>query len=407
MDSKVQGLAKEIRSSTTSEIFDLQNYDADQADNLVKAAFKTPIECKEMLGFSFIVGGGKKIRQKYSPSLPKDLSQALKGIGFTEDRGASCDEGCQGTFKFQHDTDKDIKTMHVYPNIKKMTASAIDDEGDIDDLLVVGVNHLSVHGEDHARVAAAADMDDFKQLVVEYCPSFTQRRELLRALKKLQPEVSVIEGKLATMEALQDHEQELYDNVDSLQDKIDGLSSQIEGMISRGQLMKAEITVLLADLQSKEQKITEHIEQTTSKGKKVGKLETQKEKLSEKIASLKFAQGQKAYVPRSKWYAETEEELATLRKRQANNMKEDLKLERRIEFLLIKKAGWYAELVPRPVVQQRQVTKKAPAKKAASSSAGGGWAQVSSKKSARAPSRSSGAKGGGGNLFAMLGDDSD
>lgn len=66
---------------------------------------------------TFVVGGGKKTRQKYSPELPKELAQALSALGFSEDRGASACEACQGSYKYQHDTDKDLKFMHVFPHV--------------------------------------------------------------------------------------------------------------------------------------------------------------------------------------------------------------------------------------------------------------------------------------------------
>ena len=39
--------------------------------------------------------------------------EALRAIGFEEDRGACAVMECAGTFKYQHDTDKDLKFIHV------------------------------------------------------------------------------------------------------------------------------------------------------------------------------------------------------------------------------------------------------------------------------------------------------
>ena len=46
---------------------------------------------------------------------PALLAEALKKVGFSEDRGASLDISCAGLFKFQHNTDTDLKVTHVYP----------------------------------------------------------------------------------------------------------------------------------------------------------------------------------------------------------------------------------------------------------------------------------------------------
>eukprot|EP00965_Chrysotila_dentata_P059342 1969480-Pleurochrysis_carterae.AAC.3 len=50
-----------------------------------------------------------KCTQLVIPMLPQILSEALKSVGYVEDRGASCTDDCQGLFKYQHDTDKDLK----------------------------------------------------------------------------------------------------------------------------------------------------------------------------------------------------------------------------------------------------------------------------------------------------------
>jgi hypothetical protein len=41
--------------------------------------------------------------------------EALRTVGFEEDRGASAVMECAGTYKYQHDTDKDLKFIHVFP----------------------------------------------------------------------------------------------------------------------------------------------------------------------------------------------------------------------------------------------------------------------------------------------------
>ena len=43
---------------------------------------------------------------------------ALTSIGFEEDRGGCAVMACQGSFKYQHDTDKDLKFIHVFPKVR-------------------------------------------------------------------------------------------------------------------------------------------------------------------------------------------------------------------------------------------------------------------------------------------------
>uniref|UniRef100_A0A061QZ24 Uncharacterized protein n=1 Tax=Tetraselmis sp. GSL018 TaxID=582737 RepID=A0A061QZ24_9CHLO len=116
--SAVKSLAAEIRKLASSEEFDLHGYEGSQVSDLVTAAFETPLQSTDYVRITFVVGGGKKCRQKYSPELPKELSQALAALGFQEDRGASACEQCQATYKYQHDTDKDLKFMHVFPRVE-------------------------------------------------------------------------------------------------------------------------------------------------------------------------------------------------------------------------------------------------------------------------------------------------
>ena len=41
-----------------------------------------------MVRFTFVIGGGKNVRGKYSPELAKWMRAALSDIGFADDRGA-------------------------------------------------------------------------------------------------------------------------------------------------------------------------------------------------------------------------------------------------------------------------------------------------------------------------------
>eukprot|EP00193_Tetraselmis_chui_P000913 CAMPEP_0177762132 /NCGR_PEP_ID=MMETSP0491_2-20121128/6178_1 /TAXON_ID=63592 /ORGANISM="Tetraselmis chuii, Strain PLY429" /LENGTH=124 /DNA_ID=CAMNT_0019278159 /DNA_START=191 /DNA_END=561 /DNA_ORIENTATION=+ len=100
--SAAKSLAANIRGVVDSEEFDLGNYEGQQVVDLVNSAFSEPLKGNQYVKVTFVVGGGKKTRQKYSPDLPKELGQALSALGFSEDRGASACEQCQGMYKFQH-----------------------------------------------------------------------------------------------------------------------------------------------------------------------------------------------------------------------------------------------------------------------------------------------------------------
>lgn len=66
------GLAGTIRNSLESEQFDLAGYTEPRVAELIHAAFATPLSAPtEMVRFTFVVGGGKLVRSRYSDDLPK------------------------------------------------------------------------------------------------------------------------------------------------------------------------------------------------------------------------------------------------------------------------------------------------------------------------------------------------
>ena len=105
-------LAMEVRQSNKSEEFDLSGYGPNSVTKLVQDAFTAPLPLGNMVRLSFVVGGGKKVRQKYNDGLERLLCDALNGIGFTEDKGAALSLECAGQYKYQHDLGKDLKFVH-------------------------------------------------------------------------------------------------------------------------------------------------------------------------------------------------------------------------------------------------------------------------------------------------------
>ena len=85
------GLAKALRSATSSEQFDLGGHAPAAAEALIARAFSAPLELDEMVRLSLVVGAGKGGRQKYDEKLPRAVAKALGELGFAEDNGASCE----------------------------------------------------------------------------------------------------------------------------------------------------------------------------------------------------------------------------------------------------------------------------------------------------------------------------
>lgn len=129
-----------------------------------------------MVRFSFLVGGGQKMRQKYDADCGKHMSTALRAIGFEEDRGASEDLACQGSFKQAHDTDKNIMTMHIFPRIEIIEDEdgGGGDEGSVD--------WKNLPPEYLVTVCSPAA---FKHLAKAKTPSWSQKKRMLDALKEM------------------------------------------------------------------------------------------------------------------------------------------------------------------------------------------------------------------------------
>src|SRR4051794_41050927 len=88
------------------------------AKHYVELAFKEPLEFPEGIKTipkaTLVVGAGKLERAKYEEDLPKWVTTALRGLGYSEDKAASALPACAGTYKFQHDTGKNEKYVHVF-----------------------------------------------------------------------------------------------------------------------------------------------------------------------------------------------------------------------------------------------------------------------------------------------------
>ena len=228
MAEAAKRLALAVRTSTASEQFDIGGFGAENVDALVVNGLAQPLPLKKMIRLSFVVGGGKKVRQKYADGLPALLSDALRRAGYTEDRGAGLSLDCAGMYKYQHDTDKDLKFVHVYP---RLDPSAAEPEAE-----------SSGASMSHGELLLYAERLTFERMIAAKAPSLAQRRRALAELKDCAGKLEAIEKKLAAMEALDEAEQAMYDTADqeALVGKIGWLQAQMDAMVTKGQLTASE-----------------------------------------------------------------------------------------------------------------------------------------------------------------------
>ena len=199
------------------------------------------------LKVSFVVGAGKKGRQKYSQSLPKDLISALGSIGFSEDRAASaCLECCgrwspssssssahplthvsvslslslslspraTGTYKYQHDTDKDLKFLHVFPHVSPGQGEGSEGEGSGEE----GYDEDEDSPEEICRRISLEELEDFVKHNVK---KFSQKRILQMKLKGFRAEFEELEAKMMIFGPLDPKEDAKYNNCFELSEKIE------------------------------------------------------------------------------------------------------------------------------------------------------------------------------------------
>jgi len=255
-EDKAKKLAAEVRAADASTQIDLGGISGVASlAALVKEGLNVPLPLKQMIRITFVVGGGKKVRQKYDDKLPQILSDALKGIGFVEDRGASATLDCQGLFKYQHDTDKDLKFVHVFPRVDPSAAAGSADA----DADAMSPTQLLIY----------AEQDTFEAMIRAKTVSFSQKKRALEVLRGCKSRVGELEQRLMAMELLDEDDQAWYDSIDAdvLAQKQTWLQQQLEAMIDKGTLTSSERADVLEKLSTKLGQVEEKLAVTQAAGK--------------------------------------------------------------------------------------------------------------------------------------------
>jgi hypothetical protein len=266
----MSGLVGEIRSSTTSEQFDLGGYTEQRAADMIRGAFSTPLSAPtQMVRFTFVVGGGRLVRARYDEDMTRWLCGALREIGFVEDKSAAETFDSQGTYKQQHDTGQNLKYLIVYPRVECADRKV---EG-----VTSSVEELDTSSNEY--VIAASSLDIFKSLVTSKTQSWHQKKRILKVLQDSTDAFKAVEAKLIAGTPLTLREQAVYES-DSGQDaeKLAWLQGEIKSMADGGMLTASERDELLETLRSSITALDEDIAAARSEGavKKVEKLEERK-----------------------------------------------------------------------------------------------------------------------------------
>lgn len=281
-------LAKLIRATAIhddEERHDLANYTKVQAEILVQEAFSEPITVKEPVRFTFIIGGGKLVRQKYDSELGKWLTAALRAHGYTEDKSAAL--GSQGVFKHQHDLAQNLIYLHVFPHMKILTAeeeAQKNEEENDDEMVGLDLSNPSV-------IILLCTFDELRKIVVSRVPSWRSRRTMIGIFNAAIRRCADIEKLLGERVELSPEDSAFYNNIDvlGLKEKIRWIQDQMRTQVNEGQLTQEEFTIVKQEMTVKLDKMKESLNSMKQKdpnSKKIPPMEEEIAVLQEKYDVL-------------------------------------------------------------------------------------------------------------------------
>lgn len=339
--STISGLAKTIRESGESEQYDLASYSKLQLDNLMQDAFGTAIVSSIPLRYSFVVGAGRgQGRGKYAENLPKMVAESCRGIGFEDNKHADTCWECHSCYKYQHDTDKNLKIIHVFPTIDRPAENSTK-------------KSVSAAGG-RLYLATICGFGKFKGLVEEKVWSFTQKNNLLNGLKANKKIIASAEQKLIKMEELDEIEDVLYNAVsmDVVEQKCAYLEKQMEDLVGQEMLTASEIKIVVKKIGKKVKGLNKKLNKAKTEKKKV--------KLQGQIEILGAKKGAIANARPAVWENNQDKEIDKLRHKlkqieiiensnrartpsDLKKLKSKEQITEKLEGILNEEAGWFDE----------------------------------------------------------------
>jgi hypothetical protein len=284
-------LAKRLRATLEhddDERIDLANYTEVQAEELVAAAFAAPIPAREALRFTFIIGGGKLVRQKYNDALGKWLTAALRKAGYEEDKGAAL--GTAGAFKHQHDLGQNLIYLHVFPRVDITAPPAAAGGGGGGGEGGGGEGGAAARApETPASRVVTCEVFDFAKLVPARVAAWSHKRRVLGVLQGAVRRLEEIEGKMTSRQALTPAEEDMYATASrpGLEEKVSWLQARMKEQVAEGALTAREREVVLAEMEDKLGALA--AEAGKAEGKKAAAAAAAREALAGKRDAVKAA----------------------------------------------------------------------------------------------------------------------
>jgi hypothetical protein len=227
----VHGLAALIRASTENETFDLGGQNVATITSAIQSAFDEPFQ--DLIRITFVTGAGKAGRQKYDDGAAQAVTSALENSGYREDRGASCIMECAGSYKMQHDTGKNLKTVVVFPKIEEKKKK---EDSFVEPIISEDTPEYKI---------MVSSMNVFRNMVTNKCPSWSQKKGLLGAIEGIKEILEELDAKLMRGIPLDASEQAFYNDVSELHEKEAMARHELLNQVVIGNVTKFEQERLL------------------------------------------------------------------------------------------------------------------------------------------------------------------
>ena len=209
------------------------------------------VEFSEMVRHTFIIGGGKNVRGKYASDLPKNITAALRDVGYTEDKGADTSALSAGTFKRQHDTGANLIYCHVYPTVvpKKSNGETKNNGDGNGDSSVLGLSDIVSRP---MNLCIHAEMATFRSMVDIEVKRWSQKKNLLDNLVELVKKHTKITEKLVNRETLNQDEQRIFEiDAEDMKEKATWLQKVMKQQVGKKDLTDWDLYRMISTIEDK------------------------------------------------------------------------------------------------------------------------------------------------------------
>ena len=256
-----------------SETFDLAGSTPTMIEHMVRDAFTQPFDLTEMIRLTFITGAGKLGRAKYDENAARAMTTTLRELGYEEDRGASAILECAGSYKLQHDTGKNLKTVVVFPKVTTMN-------GLQQAMGNVGINNDGSHNTTGSATSLIEEdsiehkliqtpIKIFPKMMESRCETWNQKKSCTQILLKLKQMAETLDQKLMQGQLLTDPEQEYYNSVSitALDEKLTCVRDMMTAQVESGNITTEEKKQLLEQITDRISTLSNDIQEAEAQGK--------------------------------------------------------------------------------------------------------------------------------------------